>query len=101
MGNLPYATDLETFNFAKFADSAGGTGYKATNVNELNEAFRKAVESVKPVIMDVEIEDRAPLPGKIEFGQAVSYSKYIWKKIIEREKGNDLPPLKTILKRLY
>ncbi|WP_181348079.1 pyruvate oxidase [Thalassobacillus sp. CUG 92003] len=100
MGNLPYGTDLETFNFATFAESAGGAGYKATNHHELNEAFRKAKENDKPVIIDAEIEDRAPLPGKIEFGQAVSYSKYLWKKIVEGEKGNDMPPLKTILKRL-
>lgn len=100
MGNLPYQTDLETFNFADFANSAGGKGCKVTNHSELKTALETARDYDKPFIIDAEIEDRAPLPGKIEFGQAVSYSKYLWKKIVEREKGNDMPPLKTILKRM-
>lgn len=100
MGNLPYGTQLENFSFAKFAEACGGKGYEVNTEAELKQVLNDVSSQTVPVIVDVHIDDRAPLPGKIELGQAKSYTKYIWKKMIEGEGKIDMPPLKTILKRL-
>ncbi|WP_010529935.1 pyruvate oxidase [Lentibacillus jeotgali] len=101
MGNIPYETDLQPFNYANFANISGGKGFKVKNEKELSSALQSAKESNVPVIVDAEIEDSAPLPGKIEWNQAVQYSKHLWKKLIEKDGEFDMPPLKTVLKRLF
>ncbi|GAE94248.1 pyruvate oxidase [Gracilibacillus boraciitolerans JCM 21714] len=101
IGNIPYETDLENVNFGKFAITCGGNGFHVNSVEELEAALKAAKNQQLPTIIDVEIEDRAPLPGKIEWDQAFSYSKHLWKKLVENEREWDMPPLKTILKRLF
>ncbi|MGP4041124.1 pyruvate oxidase [Gracilibacillus sp. D59] len=101
LGNIPYQTDLEYFNFGKFAATCGGNGFQVKSTTELEEALQASKNQNLPTIIDVEIEDRAPLPGKIEWDQALSYSKHLWKKLKENEGEWDMPSLKTILKRLF
>ncbi|MFD2627817.1 pyruvate oxidase [Oceanobacillus kapialis] len=101
MGNIPYQTDLQTMNYAAFAEICGGKGYKVTTKEELRHAYADAATNNKPTIIDVDIQERAPLPGKIEWSQAKSYSKHMWKKLMEGEGNFDMPPLKTVMKRLF
>lgn len=101
IGNIPYETDLQPFNYANFANNCGGEGYNATSTQELRDALRSAESSDVPTIIDAQIEDSAPLPGKIEWTQAVGYSKHLWKKLIENEGDMDMPSLRTVLKRLF
>ncbi|NAP01235.1 pyruvate oxidase, partial [Halomonas sp. MG34] len=101
MGNIPYQTDLQGMNYAEFAKISGGEGYKVTTQEELQVALESAKANNKPTIIDVDIKERAPLPGKIEWNQARSYSKHMLKKLIEGEGNFDMPPLKTVLKRLF
>ncbi|UOQ47084.1 pyruvate oxidase [Gracilibacillus caseinilyticus] len=101
IGNIPYQTDIEPMNYAAFADICGGKGYSATTQDELQSALAASKEDQLPTIIDVEIEDRAPLPGKIEWNQAKGYSKHVWEKLVEREGELDMPSLKTVLKRLF
>ncbi|GAA5417117.1 putative thiamine pyrophosphate-containing protein YdaP [Paraliobacillus ryukyuensis] len=101
IGNISYGTALQGFDFAKFAEACGGIGFHVTNEDTLSEALESASKIEKPTIIDVEIEDRAPLPGKIEWGQAMGYSKYLLKKLIERDTEWDMPSLKTVLKRMF
>lgn len=99
MGNVEYRTDLESFNFARFAEICGGQGFRVEKHDELLPALKAAAEINRPVIVDVCIEDQAPLPGKVTYDQAVSYSKHTIKKLFDKGKL-DLPPVDKALKRL-
>ncbi|MYL48869.1 pyruvate oxidase [Halobacillus litoralis] len=99
MGHLNYATNLGEVDFAKFAEACGGEGYRIESYEELSTKMKQAFVSEKPVLIDVVIEDQAPLPGKIDYQSAVNFSKYIVKEFFET--GNlDLPDMKKALKRL-
>ncbi|MBN9652685.1 pyruvate oxidase [Halobacillus sp. GSS1] len=99
MGHLNYATNLGEVDFAKFAEACGGEGYRVESYEELSTKMKQAFVSEKPVLIDVVIEDQAPLPGKIDYQSAVNFSKYIVKEFFET--GNlDLPDMKKALKRL-
>ncbi|MYL70802.1 pyruvate oxidase [Halobacillus litoralis] len=99
MGHLNYATNLGEVDFAKFAEACGGEGYRVESFEELSTKMKQAFVSEKPVLIDVVIEDQAPLPGKIDYQSAVNFSKYIVKEFFES--GNlDLPDMKKALKRL-
>ncbi|RWZ60761.1 pyruvate oxidase [Halobacillus fulvus] len=99
MGHLNYATDLGEIDFAKFAEACGGEGYRVENYEDLESKMNQAFLSNKPVLIDVVIEDVAPLPGKIDYTSAVNFSKYVIKNFFES--GTlDLPDLKKSLKRL-
>lgn len=99
IGNVEYRTDLENFNFARFAEICGGQGYRVEKHEELLPALKAAVEINQPVIVDVCIEDQPPLPGKISYDQVVNYSKHTVKKLFEKGKL-DLPPVGKAMKRL-
>ena len=99
-GHVNYATALENVDYAKFAEACGGKGFSVTKHEELIPALKNAFQSQKPSIIDVAIEDEPPLPGKISYTQAVNYSKYMIKKLVEK-KELDLPPLKKSLKRIF
>ncbi|MBH0228976.1 pyruvate oxidase [Halobacillus yeomjeoni] len=99
MGHLNYATDLGEVDFAKFAEACGGEGYRIESFEELGPKMEQAFVSNKPVLIDVVIEDQAPLPGHIDYQSAVNYSKYIVKNFFETG-GLDLPDMKKALKRL-
>ena len=65
MGHLNYETDFGEVDFAKFAESCGGEGYRIEGSEDLETKMKQAFVSDKPVIIDVVIEDQAPLPGHI------------------------------------
>ncbi len=98
-GNIESEIDLAPFNFAGFADLCGGKGFRVERYEELASTFKAAVEMNEPVIVDVVVEDQAPLPGHIGYEQAVTYTKHSIKKFMETGKI-DTPPLKKGLKRL-
>ncbi|MUV37582.1 Pyruvate dehydrogenase (quinone) [Lentibacillus sp. JNUCC-1] len=101
IGNIPYETPLEDMDYAQFAKACGGEGYQANSETELIQALEASQHTTVPTIIDAAIEERAPLPGKIEFSQAMGYSKHLLKKLIEREDDWDMPSLKTIAKRMF
>ena len=94
-----HATNLGEMNFAKFAESCGGQGYRIESYEELAPKMKQAFVSNQPVIIDVAIEDMAPLPGHIDYQSAVNYSQYIVKNFFENG-SLELPDLKKALKRL-
>lgn len=102
MGSIPYQTKLQDMDYAKFAEACGGIGYQVNTAKELTAALESIPDTKEPTIIDVAIEEKAPLPGKIEWSQAMGYSKYLFKKIVERDNSEwDMPPLKTIIKRMF
>lgn len=99
MGSVEYRTDLESFNFAGFAENCGGKGFRVEKHEDLSPSLKAAASHNQPVIIDVCIDDQPPLPGKISYDQVTSYSKHTVKKLFEKGKL-DLPPVKKGVKRL-
>lgn len=99
MGKLNYETDLGAIDFSKIAESCGGEGYRIEKSKDLSSELKKAFHSDKPAIVDVAIEDMAPLPGKIHYEQAVKYSEHLIKAFFTNNKV-EFPDIKKALKRL-
>jgi pyruvate oxidase len=93
MGNIEYGTDLHNPNFAQYAETCGGVGFRVEDPSELLPALQKAVMLDKPCIIDVTVDaNEAPVPANITFAQAVGYTKHMLKVLFEEGKL-DLPPL--------
>ncbi|MFB4366678.1 pyruvate oxidase [Bacillus subtilis] len=99
-GNIDYVTKLQNVDYAAFAESCGAKGIKVTKAEELAQAFHEALHSDQPVVVDVMIGNEPPLPGKITYGQAKGFSKYMLKNFFENQKF-EMPSLKKSLKRLF
>lgn len=99
MGDLNYETDLGEVDFAAFATACGGEGYRVEKNENLPNTLRQAFLSNKPTIIDVSIEDMAPLPGQITYDQAVKYGEFLIKEFFANKKL-EFPDLKTSVHRL-
>lgn len=93
MGNIEYGTDLQNPNFAQYAETCGGAGFRVEDPSQLLPALQKAVQLDRPCIIDVVVDaNEAPVPANITFAQAVGYTKHMLKVLFEEGKL-DLPPL--------
>src|SRR5699024_3849610 len=99
MGHLNYATDLKAMDYAAFAHPCGGEVHHVSSNADLATAMNKAFMSNKPAIINVEIEDMAPLPGKITYDQAIKYGEFMVKNFYENKKV-EFPDFREALKRL-
>lgn len=99
MGHLNYETDLQAIDFAAFAQACGGEGYRVIKSEDLGTMMNQAFMSDRPTIIDVEIEDMAPLPGGITYDQAIKYGQFMVKNFFENKKV-EFPDLGKALKRL-
>ncbi|KAF1677587.1 MULTISPECIES: pyruvate oxidase [Bacillus] len=99
-GNIDFVTNLQNVDYAAFAESCGAKGIKVTKAEELAPAFHEALRADQPVVVDVTIGNEPPLPGKITYGQAKGFSKYMLKNFFENQKI-EMPSLKKSLKRLF
>lgn len=99
IGASNYGIDMGEMNFAQFGQSCGGEGYRVEKFEDLETSIKQAFLSDKPAIIDVVIEDMAPLPGKISYQQAVKYTEYLIKEFFSTGKI-ELPNMKESVKRL-
>lgn len=99
MGHLNYETNLGEVQFAEFANSCGGDGYRIETQDEMDVKMQQAFLSDKPVIIDVAIEDQAPLPGNITYDQALHFGDYLIKEFFTNGKI-DFPSPVTSIRRL-
>jgi thiamine pyrophosphate-dependent acetolactate synthase large subunit-like protein len=53
-----WQTELHDFDFAAFAEVAGGEGFKVTEPSELPSAVDKALKTDKPTIVDIDTDPR-------------------------------------------
>jgi pyruvate oxidase len=59
MENYPnFGTDLVNTNFAAYAENTGGVGIRVTRPGDLAGAVRKAIETNRPVIIDVDTDSK-------------------------------------------
>jgi pyruvate dehydrogenase (quinone)/pyruvate oxidase len=76
LGNPEYVVELQSIDFAKFADACGGIGYRVTQPEDLLPTYEKAMLASKPVIVEVVVDpNEPPLPAKIEPEQAVKFAQ--------------------------
>ncbi|QXE02955.1 pyruvate oxidase [Terribacillus sp. DMT04] len=99
IGSSNYGIDMGEMNFAKFGESCGGEGYRVEKFEDLETSIKQAFLSDKPAVIDIVIEDLAPLPGKISYQQAVKYTEYLIKEFFSSGKI-ELPNMKESVKRL-
>lgn len=100
-GELEYAIDLEDIDYAKFAESCGGIGLTVTKPEQITPALQQAKNATKPVIINVYVDqDAAPLPGQIVWDEVKGYTKFEVRSVLEENRLEKMPPLKTILRRL-
>ncbi|MGB7000679.1 MAG: thiamine pyrophosphate-dependent enzyme [Halobacteriota archaeon] len=57
-GYPKFATALKNPEFADYAISCGGVGYKVKKPNELKDALEKAKKAKRPAIVDVETDPK-------------------------------------------
>lgn len=98
-GNLNYETNLQDADYAAFARACGGEGYRVQQYDELASAMKQAFAYKGPAIVDIGIEDLAPLPGKITYDQAVKYGQHLIKEFFSNEKV-EFPETGKVLQRL-
>ncbi len=70
-----YGTELANPDFAKFAESCGGTGVTITKPEEIGPAIDRAIASSKATVLNVTVDpDALIMPPKIELGHAVNFT---------------------------
>ncbi|GIO25333.1 pyruvate oxidase [Oceanobacillus sp. J11TS1] len=98
-GNIDYKTQLESFNFAQFAENCGGKGYRVETFEDLRPSLEAAASFKQTAIVDVCVEDEPPIPGKLSYDQITGYSKQTIKKLFEKGKL-ELSPVRKGMKRM-
>ncbi|GAB4074634.1 pyruvate oxidase [Barrientosiimonas marina] len=101
-GELEYGIELGDIDYAKFAESCNGIGYTVTEPEQIAPTLEKAKNANKPVVVNVWVDpDAAPLPGKIIWDEAVGYAKFELRSALEENKLKKMPPLKTVMRRIF
>lgn len=62
LGNPEYGCDLPAFDFAKFAEAAGGVGLAVREPGELRPALEHALAADRPALVEVTVDPNEPLP---------------------------------------
>lgn len=76
LGNPEYVVELQSIDFAKYAEACGGIGIKVTDPNDIRSALEKALASNKPTIVEVVVDpNEPPMPPKIEPKQAAKFAE--------------------------
>lgn len=100
-GQRNYGIDLEDIDFAKVAEACGGVGYTVKTAAELDALLPKLADVSKPTLVNVYVEDDAPLPGKIVMDEAQGYAKFAFETVLKDHKFPTLPPLKEIMRQFF
>ncbi len=62
-GFLVFGIDFPNPDFAQYAQSCGGEGYRVSEPQELDEVMKKAFKSDKPSLIEVIVDPEATAPG--------------------------------------
>ena len=80
LGNPEYGVELQPIDFAKFAEACGGIGIAVKDPKDVEPALRKALESKRPCLVEVEVDPfEPPMPAKISLKQAEHFAKALVK----------------------
>ncbi|HEY9714335.1 MAG TPA: thiamine pyrophosphate-dependent enzyme, partial [Chroococcales cyanobacterium] len=76
LGNPEYGCELHSIDFAKYAESCGGSGFKITHPDELEPVLKQAIGSGRPCVVEVVVDPlEPPMPSKVEASQAAKFAK--------------------------
>jgi pyruvate dehydrogenase (quinone) len=80
LGNPEYGCELQSINFAKFADACGGLGFTVEDPKDLRATFEKAFASNKPCVVEVVVDPfEPPMPPKVTVEQATHFAEALIK----------------------
>ncbi len=94
LGNPEFGCELETIDFALFAEACGGKGFRIDDPAECGRVLDVALETPGPVLIHAVVDPlEPPLPGKIKPEQALKFAQALLRG--ERDRGKII---KTLLK---
>ncbi|XOV66161.1 MAG: thiamine pyrophosphate-binding protein [Fluviicola sp.] len=83
------ALEVKNFDFAEYANIAGGEGFTLKNPADVDSVITSAKSTRKPVIIDAHVSGGAlSLPPKIEFGMAKNFAVSKIKEVVAAIKGD-------------
>lgn len=94
-----YGVVLDDVDFAKAAEAMGAKGFSVTRREELGPVFDAARKSAVPVVIDVKIENKRPLPVE---DLVLDEEKFSPEEILAfkaRYEVKDMPTLKELLRK--
>lgn len=76
LGNPEYGCDLNPIDFAGFAQSCGGTGFRIEDPKECGEILDRALRTKGPVLIEAVVDPfEPPMPPKVTIDQAEKLGK--------------------------
>jgi thiamine pyrophosphate-dependent acetolactate synthase large subunit-like protein len=72
LGNPEYGVELQPIDFVKYAEAAGGVGFRCETPDQVRPALEKAFASDKPAIVEATVDPfEPPMPAKVGAKQAL------------------------------
>jgi len=93
-----YGVELMGADYAKIGEAMGAKGFTITHQEQLQEVFEKARKSPVPVVIDIKIENKRPIPVEILQLDEEKYGKEVVEAFKKRYEVKDMPTLQEILK---
>jgi len=75
-GNPEFGVDLQTIDFAKYAEACGATGFTIREMQDTDRVVRAALAHDGPAVIDCYVDPNEPaMPGKVSTAQAIEFAK--------------------------
>jgi thiamine pyrophosphate-dependent acetolactate synthase large subunit-like protein len=72
LGNPEYGVELQPIDFVKFAEAAGGVGFRCESPDQVRPSLEKAFASNKPAIVEATVDPfEPPMPARVGAKQAL------------------------------
>jgi pyruvate dehydrogenase (quinone) len=76
LGNPEYGCELQSIDFAKYAEACGGLGFTVDDPNKLSSVLETALGSGKPCVVEVVVDPfEPPMPPKVTVEQATHFAE--------------------------
>jgi pyruvate dehydrogenase (quinone)/pyruvate oxidase len=80
LGNPEYVCELQTFDFVKYAEACGVSGYRAADPETCGSVLAEALSAPGPAVIEAVVDPHEPpLPAHIDFSQAKSFAEALAK----------------------
>ncbi|HYX27325.1 MAG TPA: thiamine pyrophosphate-dependent enzyme [Pyrinomonadaceae bacterium] len=80
LGNPEYGCELQSCNFAKYAEACGGLGWTVERPEEIRPTLQHALSSGRPSVVEVVVDPfEPPMPPKVTAKQALHFAEALAK----------------------
>jgi len=80
LGNPEYGCELQSCNFAKYAEACGGLGWTVERPEEIRPTLQHALSSGRPCVVEVVVDPfEPPMPPKVTAKQALHFAEALAK----------------------